>query len=48
MPDGALLDFAGNLDSRKPLHRATAWVMLAVFCFPVLMYVLRIVWSIWQ
>ena len=36
VPDGALLDFAGNLDSRKPLHRVTAWVMLAVFGLPVL------------
>ena len=35
VPDGALLDFAGALDSRKPLHRATAWVMLAVFGLPV-------------
>ena len=28
VPDGALLDFAGALDSTKPLHRVTAWVML--------------------
>ena len=43
VPDGALLDFAGALDSTKPLHRVTAWVMLAVFSLPVLLYVLRLV-----
>ena len=43
VPDGALLDFAGSLDSRKPLHRLTAWVMLAVFGLPVVFYVLRLV-----
>jgi len=48
VPDGALLDFAGSLDSAKPLHRITAWVMLVVFCFPVAMYVLRLVWAIWR
>jgi hypothetical protein len=42
VPDGALLDFAGSLDSSKPLHRVTAWVMLAVFGMPVLTYVLRL------
>lgn len=44
--EGALLDFAGKLDSSKRLHRATAWVMLAVFGFPVLMAVLRLV-ALW-
>ncbi|GAA2156133.1 hypothetical protein GCM10009844_44110 [Nocardioides koreensis] len=43
VPDGALLDFAGALDSRKRLHRVTAWVMLVVFGMPVLFYVLRLV-----
>jgi len=43
VPDGALLDFAGNLDSSKRLHRITAWVMLAVFGLPVALYVLRLV-----
>ena len=43
VPDGALLDFAGALDSTKRLHRATAWVMLAVFGLPVVFYVLRLV-----
>lgn len=42
VPDGALLDFAGRLDGAKTLHRVTAWVLLAVFAFPVLMYVLRL------
>jgi hypothetical protein len=42
VPDGALLDFAGNLDSSKRLHRITAWVMLAVFGLPVAFYVLRL------
>lgn len=46
VPDGALLDFAGSLDSAKPLHRITAWVMLAVFGMPVLFYVLRLVLEI--
>ena len=46
VPDGALLDFAGALDSRKPLHRATAWVMLAVFGLPVVFYVLRLVLAV--
>ena len=43
VPDGALLDFAGSLDGTKRLHRLTAWVLLAVFGFPVLMYVVRII-----
>lgn len=42
VPDGALLDFAGRLDSSKRLHRVTAWVMLAVFGTPVLLHVLRL------
>ena len=46
VPDGALLDFAGSLDSSKPLHRVTAWVMLAVFGMPVLFYVLRLVLAV--
>lgn len=43
VPDGALLDFAGRLDSTRPLHRAVAWVMLVVFGFPVVVYVARLV-----
>jgi hypothetical protein len=42
VPDGALLDFAGKLDSRRLTHRITAWAMLVVFCMPVLFYVLRL------
>jgi len=43
VPDGALLDFAGRLDSSRPFHRAVAWVMLVVFGMPVVLYVLRLV-----
>ena len=43
VPDGALLDFAGSLDSSKTRHRVVAWVMLAVFGLPVLIYILRLV-----
>lgn len=47
VPDGALLDFAGSLDSTKPLHRATAWVMLVVFSVPVLAHVVRLADTLW-
>ena len=40
--EGALLDFAGRLDSSKPFHRATAWVLLVVFGLPVVFYVMRL------
>jgi hypothetical protein len=43
VPDGALLDFAGKLDSRRLKHRIVAWVMLVVFCMPVFFYILRLV-----
>jgi hypothetical protein len=43
VPDGALLDFAGRLDSTRPFHRAVAWVMLVVFGLPVVLYVVRLV-----
>lgn len=46
VPDGALLDFAGSLDSSKPRHRVTAWVMLAVFTLPVLLYVMRLLQAV--
>ncbi len=42
VPDGALLDFAGRLDARKPVHRFTAWAMLVVFGLPVLFAVMRL------
>jgi hypothetical protein len=41
--EGALLDFAGRLDSTKPAHRITAWVLLVVFGLPVVLSVLRVV-----
>jgi hypothetical protein len=43
VPDGAILDFAGKLDSTRRSHRVVAWVMLVVFCMPVAFYVLRLV-----
>ena len=43
VPDGALLDFAGNLDGAKPLHRFTAWMLLVVFGLPVVFALLRVV-----
>jgi hypothetical protein len=43
VPDGALLDFAGALDARKPYHRATAWAMLVVFGLPAVLMVLQLV-----
>ena len=43
VPDGALLDFAGRLDSTRPNHRIVAWVMLVVFGLPVVFYVIRLV-----
>ncbi len=46
VPEGALLDFAGRLDSTNPLHRATAWVLLVVFGLPVVVYVLRLLSAI--
>ena len=46
VPDGALLDFAGNLDSTKPVHRITAWVLLVVFGLPVVFAILRIFWAL--
>jgi hypothetical protein len=45
VPDGAILDFAGALDSTKPMHRITAWVMLGVFGMPVLIYVVRLFYT---
>lgn len=40
--EGALLDFAGKLDSAKPLHRITAWVLLVVFGLPVVFAFMRL------
>ena len=43
VPDGAILDFAGKLDSSRRKHRIVAWVMLVVFCFPAVFYIFRLV-----
>jgi hypothetical protein len=43
VPEGALLDFAGRLDSSRTYHRVVAWVMLVVFGLPVVFYVIRLV-----
>ncbi|CAN5221593.1 hypothetical protein BH09ACT12_BH09ACT12_08420 [soil metagenome] len=40
--EGALLDFAGNLDGTKPLHRITAWALLVVFGLPVVFALMRL------
>ena len=44
VPDGALLDFAGRLDSTKPVHRMAAWVMLLVFGLPVVLALMRVLY----
>lgn len=44
--EGALLDFAGSLDSTKPLHRITAWAMLLVFGMPVVFLLMHLVQEI--
>ncbi len=41
--EGALLDFAGNLDGTKTLHRVTAWFLLVVFGLPVVFALMRLV-----
>ena len=46
--EGALLDFAGSLDSSKRFHRVVAWLMLVVFGLPVVFYILRLVLSVVQ
>jgi hypothetical protein len=42
VPDGAILDFAGRLDSTKPVHRVAAWALLVVFGLPVVFAVMRV------
>lgn len=42
VPEGAILDFAGRLDSTKPGHRIAAWVMLVIFGLPVVLAVMRL------
>ena len=46
VPDGALLDFAGRLDSRRTYHRVVAWVMLAVFGLPVVFRVIQVAYDL--
>lgn len=42
VPDGAMLEFAGSLDSSKLSHRLVAWVLLVAFVLPVLFTLLRL------
>ncbi|GAA3672435.1 hypothetical protein GCM10022237_35080 [Nocardioides ginsengisoli] len=42
VPDGAMLEFAGALDSSKPLHRLVALVLLVTFLVPVLLTLLNV------
>lgn len=43
VPDGALLELAGSLDSSKLSHRVVAWVLLVAFALPVLFTLLRLI-----
>jgi len=43
VPEGALLDFAGRLDSTRPAHKIAAWVMLVVFALPAVLQAIRLV-----
>lgn len=45
VPDGAILDFAGQLDPTKLGHRVTAWALLVLFGMPVVLAVLRVVYA---
>jgi hypothetical protein len=45
VPEGAILDFAGRLDSTKPAHRITAWVLLVLFGLPVVFAALRVFYA---
>lgn len=46
VPEGAILDFAGRLDSTKTGHRITAWALLVLFGLPVVLSVLRLVYEL--
>lgn len=39
--EGALIEFAGALDARRPAHRVVAWVLIAAFGLPALL-------ALWQ
>ncbi|GAA1511396.1 hypothetical protein [Nocardioides humi] len=43
VPDGALLELAGSLDSTKRSHRLIAWILLVVMVVPVLLTVVSLV-----
>lgn len=43
VPDGALLELAGALDSSKLSHRVIAWVLLIAFVIPLLLTLLTII-----
>jgi hypothetical protein len=45
VPEGAILDFAGRLDSTKPGHRFAAWVLLVIFGMPVVFAVMRLFYA---
>jgi hypothetical protein len=45
VPDGAILDFAGHLDSAKLGHRVTAWALLLLFVLPVVLSALRVLYT---
>ena len=44
VPEGAILDFAGRLNSAKLGHRVTAWALLALFGLPVVFSALRVLY----
>lgn len=46
VPEGAIIDFAGRLDSTKPAHRLTAWALLVLFGLPVLLAALRVFYAL--
>jgi hypothetical protein len=39
--EGALVSMAGSLNPAKPAHRLVAWILLAVFCIPLLVTLLH-------
>jgi hypothetical protein len=39
--EGALISMAGSLNPAKPSHRLVAWIMLAVFCVPLVITLLN-------
>jgi hypothetical protein len=39
--EGALVSMAGSLNPAKPTHRLVAWVLLAVFCVPLVVTIVH-------